>query len=186
MSTELLPALALLLVLGLAVFHDIAARRIPNKLILAGACAAFALHAFLPAGAGLFATPAGARGLGFALAGFGLGLVLLMPFYALRTMGAGDVKLMAVIGAFTGPAGVAGAVLLTMIAGGVLAIAVTLWSGQLAAVMLNLQQMLRGAAGMKLAPPSQATGKLPYAVAIGCGTLLQLSLAGHPSWRMFS
>lgn len=186
MTISLLPEIALFLILAGALWHDISSRRIPNLLILAGALAAIALHLGLPAGAGLFSDPAGARGFLFCAAGFGAGMALLLPFYALGTMGAGDVKLMAVVGAFLGPAGAAGATLLTMLVGGVLAVVMTFWSGQLIEVYCNLQQMLRGAASLKVRAPARPTGKLAYAVAIAGGTALQLALAGHPAWKIFS
>jgi prepilin peptidase CpaA len=176
-----LPAVLLVLVLMIAVWHDVRTRRIPNRLILAGAGAAFLVHALLPSG------------LLFSLAGCVLGLLLLLPFYAMRALGAGDVKLMAVVGAFLGPFGVMGATLLTMLAGGVLALAVALGSGQLLQVIVNLQQMLRGArfrgtagASAGIDAPVVVTGKLAYAVAIACGTAAQLLLASVPAWRFFS
>ncbi len=144
----------------------------------------------MPAGAGLFRAPLGGAGIGFSLAGFALGLALLMPFYAMRTMGAGDVKLMAMVGAFLGPAGVAGATLLSMLAGGVLALVVAVWSGQLTQVAVNLQQMLLGVTsrhgGVRVPRPAVMSGKLAYAVAIASGTAAQLMLAGAPEWRLFS
>jgi prepilin peptidase CpaA len=173
-----------------ALWHDIRSRRIPNLLILAGALAAALLHVFLPPGAGLFTAPVGGLGLGFSAGGFALGLLLLLPFYALRTMGAGDVKLMAMVGAFLGPAGVAGAALLSMLCGGVLAMIVALWSGQLTQVVVNLQQMLHGlaarGAGAAMPRPVAMSGKLAYAIAIASGTVAQLLLAGSPEWRLFS
>lgn len=183
---ELLPKLVLATVLGFAVFYDIASRRIPNKLIIGGTVAAFLLHTLMPFGPGLSTEQSGGQGVIFAAAGFGLPLLLLLPLYALRSIGAGDVKLIAVVGAFIGPAGVVGATLLTMVCGGLLALAMSLWSGQLTPVVLNLQHMLRGLADLKVQAPATVTGKLPYAVAISCGTLLQLLLAGHPQWKLFS
>lgn len=183
---DLLPQLTLAIILGAAIYHDVTTRRIPNKLILLGTAAAFMLHALLPGGVGLFTEPSGGRGILFAAAGFALPLLLLLPLYALRSIGAGDVKLVAVVGAFVGPAGAVGVILLTMVCGGLLALAMSLWSGQLTPVVLNIQHMLRGLADLKVQAPATVTGKLPYAVAISFGTLLQLLLAGHPQWKLFS
>ena len=186
-----LPAAVLASVMGIALWHDIRSRRIPNVLILVGAISAMLLHALIPAGAGLFLTPMGGMGVAFSAAGFALGLLLLMPFYVLRTMGAGDVKLMAVVGAYLGPAQVAGATLLSMLCGGVLAMIVALWSGQLTQVVVNLQQMLhelgtRHPGGLQVSSPAAASGRLAYAIAITGGTAAQLMLAGGPAWRLFS
>jgi prepilin peptidase CpaA len=192
-TAALMPPLALGLALLLAVWHDVKARRIPNTLILAGTAGAIVLHLLMPAGAGLFQTPAGSAGLGNGLLGFASGLLLLLPFYAAHALGAGDVKLMAMIGAYLGPAGVAGATLLSMLAGGVLALALALWSGQLRPVLGNVSHMLRSAlvrgngdASARVAPPASTTGKLPYALAIACGTLLHLALREWRVWHFFS
>lgn len=189
----LLPALVLGLALVLAVLNDLKARRIPNTLIVAGTTGAILLQLFMPAGAGLFHHPVGSAGVGVALAGFACGLLLLLPFYVLHALGAGDVKLMAMVGAFLGPASVAGAALLSMLAGGILALVVALWSGQLRPVLNNVSHMLLsalirgvGGAGATIDQPASTTGKLPYAISIACGTLLQLALHDWPAWHLFS
>ena len=140
---DVLPGAALALIFAFAVRHDLRSRRIPNRLILVGTIVAFLLQTLLPTGAGLFSRPMGGAGFIFSLCGFAVGLSILIPFYAMRVLGAGDVKLMAMVGAFVGPAGVLGATLLSMLAGGVLALGVAFWSGQLALVLGNVQQMLR-------------------------------------------
>jgi prepilin peptidase CpaA len=190
---DILPALVLLLVFGVALWHDIRSRRIPNQLIVLGSLAGFLLHMLLPPGSGLFSIPVGSQGIVFSVSGFVLGLLLLLPFYAIRTLGAGDVKLMALVGAFIGPWGVMGAALLTMLVGGALALVVAAWKRQLLQVIVNIQQMFyslkRGGLGSTGAPldqPAVVTGKLAYAIAIAGGTAAQLWLAGSPSWRLFS
>ncbi len=190
-QVNVLAGLLLALALGSAVWHDIRTRKIPNRLIMLGLLTALALHALLRSGAGLFHADAGGMGLLYSLAGFATGLLLLMPFYALKTLGAGDVKLMAMVGAFIGAKAVIGATLLAMLAGGVLALVVALWSGQLTNVMKNVQHMLRvtrtaGLAAGQQAQPAPVTGKLPYAIAIACGTAGQLLLAGTQGWKVFS
>lgn len=73
---------------------DCRARRVPNVLVAIGLCAAFAA-ALLHAGpARIGAAQAG----GAAFVGF----VALMPFFVLGIMGAGDVKVFAVLGAWCG------------------------------------------------------------------------------------
>ncbi|MDC8758029.1 A24 family peptidase [Janthinobacterium fluminis] len=178
----ILPALLLCALLAAAVWHDLRSRRIPNRLVFPGALAALALHTLLPAGGGLFGAPFGGLGPLAALAGMALGLAALLPMYMLRAMGAGDVKLLAMVGAFLGPHAIVGAALGSVLAGGVLALAVALWQGKLAKVLGNLHEMLvlslmRGAAGegARIAAPSAPTGKLAYAVAIAAGTLGSLA-----------
>jgi len=177
----LAPAALYLLLLALAVRSDVQTRRIPNQVVLAGLLAGAALQALLPAGAGLFSDAFGSLGLGTALAGAGIGLLLLLPMYVLGVMGAGDVKLLAMAGIFLGPQEIIRAALAAMLAGGVLAIGAALWQGTLRQVLANLRVMtwnscLRAFAGSEarlIAPPAP-TGKLPYAIAIAAGAVLNL------------
>lgn len=166
MDSVKIGALGVLLVA--AAWSDIQSHRIPNTLILTGMVLAFALGAWQNGVSGLL----GAGG------GFALGLLVFMPFYLLRALGAGDVKLMAVVGAFLGPGGLIGAVLGTFIAGGVMALALTLHSGKLGQMLSNIKSMLVNGmidVSLKQMPVmtanTKSVGKLPYAVAIAAGTL---------------
>ena len=162
--------------LGLALWHDIASRRIPNWLTGAG----------LLAGVGLGFLHLNGIGTGSSLLGAIVGFLVLLPLHLLRAMGAGDVKLMAAVGAFLGPLPVIGAVLLTFAAGGVLSLIVALWSKSMSRVLNNLRLMgmvafTGRAAGVALRDV-ETTGRLPYALAIAVGTGLQLWLATQGSW----
>ena len=171
----------LITLLGTSVWFDVKSRRIPNWLIVMGLMASFALQVLSSLGS------FSAWGMGL-LVGFGL----FIPFYLLRAMGAGDVKLMAVIGSFIGPSAALSAVLLTLIAGGVIAIGVSLWGGALRSVYLNVRvlltntlfSMLHGRTTTVNATFSSA-GNLPYALAIATGTLLHLILA-HTGRALFA
>jgi prepilin peptidase CpaA len=188
-----LPLLLLSVLLVLAVWHDVRSRRIPNQLVLAGIIAAFLLQAALPVGAGLFLEPFGSIGLLWSLAGFGLGLALLLPMYALRALGAGDVKLIAMIGAFVGPGTVFGIVLCTLLAGGVLALLVALYHGSLQRMLGNsfhlvLHSMFKALnrEEMTIEAPSAPSGKLPYAIAIAAGTAPYLVYAAIHGSSLFA
>ena len=170
-----LPLAALCCLLTLAVWHDVRSRRIPNWLVFGAAAAGIALNA-LPI--------VGALGVWQAAGGWALGLALLMPMYAVKTLGAGDVKLMAAIGAFIGPQAVFGAMLASLLAGGVLALAVSAYHGTLVQMTSNsyhlmLSSLMRGVTGQRpdIDAPAAPSGKLPYAIAIAAGTLLYLALA---------
>jgi len=172
-----LPLAALCCLLALAVWHDVRSRRIPNWLVFGAAAAGVALNALpLPLAGGLGMWPA--------LGGWALGLALLMPMYAVKTLGAGDVKLMAAIGAFIGPQAVFGAMLASLLAGGVLALAVSAYHGTLVQMTSNsyhlmLSSLMRGVTGQRpdIDAPAAPSGKLPYAIAIAAGTVLYLALA---------
>ncbi|WP_374584308.1 prepilin peptidase [Pseudoduganella sp.] len=105
--------LILLCLVCQAAASDLAWRRVPNVLVLAGLLLALALHWRLGGSGAL---------LGQALAGGVVGLLLFLPMYALGGMAAGDVKLMAMAGSFVGPAQALQLGVLSALAGGVLAL----------------------------------------------------------------
>lgn len=170
---ELLVLVILTALLLVAVREDIRSRRIPNKLVLIGMLSGLAFNGLHPEGSGWLT----------AVTGLMLGMVLFLPMYLLRAMGAGDVKLMGMVGAFLGAKGVIGAALATLIAGGVLALSVALWAKQLAPMLRNIKYILFE--GLIKAHSGQVpvldvipvkVGKLPYAVAITAGTLCYIIL----------
>src|SRR5271154_2010227 len=73
----------------------------------------------------------GLHGLAWSLAGLIVGLALLMPVHMIGGMGAGDVKLLAGVGAWMGPAIGLGSFVATVLVGGILALAMVVRSGQL-------------------------------------------------------
>lgn len=181
--TTAMPLLTMLLLLAMllcaAVTTDLRSRRIPNDLVLAGLVMALSLHAFAMRGN----TPALAGPQWWAaLAGAAVGLFMLMPLYLLRACGAGDVKLMAMVGAFVGAKVVLVAALYTLLAGGVLSLLFMLGRGVAAQTLTNVRFMLTqwmahvmGAGRIEPIEPLQHTAaRLPYAVAIAMGTAAAL------------
>jgi prepilin peptidase CpaA len=158
------------LVAGLlvATVIDLRSRRIPN-----------ALTATM-AGLGIGLAAAGASGTSVvaALAGFVLGLLLMLPGYALGATGAGDVKLMAAVGAIVGPALVLSAFICTSIAGGVLAIVIAIRRRRLAATLRQTGRLVAapGAAPQELRAASAAS-RFAYGPAIAAGSLLAVLIA---------
>jgi prepilin peptidase CpaA len=175
-------------ILAIAMWFDAKSNRIPNKLVFAGAGLGLLLNSMLPQGFGFTSQLPGAVGLLHAAAGLALGLAILLPFYMLRTLGAGDVKLMAMVGAFVGPNAILSIVLLTFIIGGFLAIAIAFKQGVFQAMLANLKHMAMGSY-FKLALHEMPTvdamphtaAKMPYAIAIAAGTFAYIYLAqkGH-------
>jgi prepilin peptidase CpaA len=166
----LLGACALVLA---AAWVDWREQRIPNRLVIAGLALGLAGQVVLGGWTGLLT----------ALGGVTVGIVLMLPFYAIGGMGAGDVKLMGMVGAFLGPTGALSATVLTFLAGGVLAVAVALRRRMLGRALGNTRTMLVGAllsaatlGKAELAPPVASAGKLPYGVAIAAGTMLHVVL----------
>jgi prepilin peptidase CpaA len=136
----------LLWLVGQAAVTDLAVRRIPNVLVLAGLGLALAWQLWT-------AAPAAAV-LGW-LAGAASGLALFLPFYLVRGMAAGDVKLLAMVGAFVGPPAVLQVAVYSAMSGGLMALALLQWA------------RWRGT----------VAGALPYGVAIGLGTAAVVFLA---------
>jgi prepilin peptidase CpaA len=168
MSTEQFLDTILFLLVSIAAVNDLATRRIPNLLLLAGLVCALLLHA-------LSAEP-GASLLS-ALGGMGVGLAMFLPFYVVRGMAAGDVKMMAAVGAFTGPNEALQIAVLTWCVGGVMALVLVLLRGRLQLALRNIAHLVFGAisptASAAAAAP-QSAGSLPYGVAIAVGTLMVL------------
>jgi prepilin peptidase CpaA len=91
---DVVAALAMLALSVIATANDLHHRKIPNPLVITG----------IICGLGLSVITAGIEGAITSLAGFGVGFLLLLPGYLLRFTGAGDVKLVATLGLFCGPA----------------------------------------------------------------------------------
>lgn len=171
-----LAALAALLVMASVV--DARQRRVPNKLVVLALALGFLLHVTGPQAdgrsAGLITELPGALGFQGALLGALAGLLLFLPFHVLRVLGAGDVKLMAGVGAFIGPMALLNVTPFILIAGGVLAVFHMILKRNTRQVLFNaslaLAQMLPGSAG-SFDPATQTAWRMPYAVAIAGGLL---------------
>lgn len=160
----------LLVVAGVIDFRTM---RIPNWLTYGGAVFGLLFNAVVPAPV--------QPGVLWALGGLALGLVLLLPLYALRVMGAGDVKLMAMVGAFLGVSATLNAVVFTFIAGGAAALVFALWHRALGRMAVNVRELVQwmafaAAAGLRpaAAAPAASVGKLPYGISICVGTIASL------------
>lgn len=172
------------LLLLAAVWTDVKAGRIPNQVVFSGLALGILFNTALPGGLGFASSLPGGLGLWSALAGAAIGLAVMLPMYLLRAMGAGDVKLMAMVGAFLGTEDVLGAILATFLAGGVLSLGYAWKTGVLRRTLQNIRLIVYSGA-IKIAggsPPSpddapETAGKFPYAVAIAVGTL------GYLAWK---
>jgi prepilin peptidase CpaA len=160
----------LLLLVSIAAVNDLATRRIPNRLLLAGLAGAFCLHL-------LSSDPLSS--LLDALGGMGVGLAVFLPFYLLRGMAAGDVKMMVVVGAFVGPAHAFEVAVLSWCAGGVMALLLVCLNGRLRQVLSNMKGILRSiwmsGAGLALPAAQPSIGAMPYGLAIALGTIAVLA-----------
>jgi len=163
-----LPFAILTVILVLSTITDIQNHKIPNVLSLGGIVIGLTYLSFSQ----------GLDGLIFGLQGMGLGFILFLPFYMMRGMAAGDVKLMAAVGAFVGPKLAVAAVAGTLISGAVLAIAYAIYIGgasvllqrygSMAKVMLSTHQLTY----FKPTESDAGSKRFPYAAAILVGTFV--------------
>jgi prepilin peptidase CpaA len=115
-------------------------------------------------------------GLGAALAGWAVGLLLMLPGYLIGATGGGDVKLFAAIGAFLGPSLMFYALIHTAIAGALLAVAVAMSRGRFMETINGtvLLMATRGRHAAALEDPA-VRNRFAYAPAIAIGGVLTAS-----------
>ena len=152
-----------------AALWDMQTRRIPNWLVAAGLIVAMPVQWF---------THGGFDAMTMWLGGMLTGGAIFLPGYAMRLLGAGDVKLMAAIGAFCGAYGALEIGLATCVIGGIGSLAIWLRRRQMRAGLSGVAALL-----MDCATPGNgalrssgsvaersATGTMPYGVAIAIGS----------------
>ena len=167
MNAPLWVAVPVVVVAILAARADVRARRIPNALTGPAIVLALLAHFWFEGFAGL-------RG---SLAGMLIGAGLLLPGFIFRFTGAGDVKLMAAVGAWFAFPDALMATLLAFIAGGLVAIVVaarrkilrhTLWN----TAWLAAWVMRPGA--VAATPPPGSGVRFPFALAVLAGSIAGL------------
>jgi prepilin peptidase CpaA len=173
--------LILLPLVIVAAVYDMRYRRIPNWLTVSGVVAGLALNAWLAPDGNAW------RGLLFSLKGLGLGFGLYFVLHLLRAMGAGDVKLMAAVGAMVGWEDWFGIFLITAIAGGITGLMLAVARGRLKNTVFNVGFILsefksgRPAYLMRedLDVKSSKALRQPHGAVIALGTVLFLVLAAY-------
>lgn len=155
-------------VLAVATLTDLRCRRIPNWLVLP----------FLAAGIAVNSWTHGWHGVGQSLTGLVLGAAIYGLLFCLGGMGMGDVKLCAAIGAWIGPSQLIVALVITSLAGGVIAICWAASRGFLGSMFSGSADLIFGLKKRGLRPHEELVlsnpraRKMPYAPAIAIGTLL--------------
>jgi prepilin peptidase CpaA len=168
----------LIVVLLAAAVYDVRYRRIPNWISVGGVLIGISLNSFLYVG-----TP----GFLFAVKGLGLGFGVYFVLYILHAMGAGDVKLMAAVGALVGWQNWVGIFLITAILGGVMGMILMSMRGRLKTTFWNvgyiLGEMGHGRAAYvtreELDVKSPKSFGLPHGAVIAVGTIFFLALSAH-------
>jgi prepilin peptidase CpaA len=171
-ATELVYPAASLLCTAVGAVYDVRSRRVPNFLTLPAIVFGLLLHLTL----------GGWRQLGSAaLSGLICGLVFLV-FHLTGGMGAGDVKLITAAGCIAGLSHIAYLLILTSLAGGLMAIGLALYRRRFKETMHNIGALVVHHRNEGLAPHPEfnvgnaQTLRLPYALAIAAGSALSLCL----------
>lgn len=175
--------LILMILLVMSVKYDIKEKRIPNKLtfpaILLGMITAV--------------IDSGLNGILFSISGFLVGLgVFFIPFI-MGGIGAGDVKLMAAVGSILGWKLTVYSALLTAIAGGIIVIGYTIYTGKFIGMIKNMgihfikrilyiiylatysDGVYSKYKSLNVSKTNEQKTYIPYGVAIALGTLIVLA-----------
>jgi prepilin peptidase CpaA len=149
---------------------DVRTRRIPNVLTFGAAIAGVIFHA------------AWGDGALFSVEGWAVGLAAFIGPFVLGGLGAGDVKLLAALGAWLGPREAVWLALYTGIAGGILSLIVAAFCGYLRQALSNVWLLITHWLVAGIGPVQEislegSTGpRLAYAVPIFAGLVLTIWL----------
>src|ERR1700678_2985102 len=163
--SQSLPWIPALLVATVAGVLDWRYRRIPNWLTVSGLVAGVAVNTILNGWPGLKA----------ALLGTLLGLVLLLPFVLIRSLGAGDWKLAGALGACLGPRLLFSVLMGTVLVAGVMALAVVIWKGRLKRTLMNIMHLLAALLSLRL-PSAEVSLDDPQSIKIPFGVAMALTV----------
>jgi prepilin peptidase CpaA len=143
---------------------DVRTRRIPNAITLSAACLGLVLAAI----------GWSRLSIGASLAGFAIGMLLMLPGHMLGRTGGGDVKLFAALGTMLGPSAIFVAFLYTAICGGVLALGYAAVRGRLQATLSGTGRLIvKPSSDTKTEIEAPARGNtFPYGPAIAAGVML--------------
>jgi prepilin peptidase CpaA len=171
--SDMMPIATVLIVVAVLMVStvtDVAWHRIPNVVLLPALLAALVLQYSF----------AGFSGVISAVSGLFVGIAFLLPLYALGGMGAGDAKLLGVVGAFLGPWATLVAGAFTLIAGAIFGLLYIAARNAMPVVLSYVQRLLRTEAylGVPLQAEATQAGSRPncfaYAPAISAGTLIAM------------
>ncbi len=160
----------------IAGWMDWRSRRIPNWLTVTGLLAGIAY------GSAAF----GWAGAKTSLLGAGLGLGLLLPFVVVRSLGAGDWKLIGALGAILGPSRLLVVLLGTILVNGVLALVMIIQKKRVRRTLRNIGILVGSLATFHMPGPELSIDhaealNVPFGVAVA---VTVATFAGSIAWRM--
>jgi len=151
-------------------WQDWRTRRIPNWLTVPGLVLGILLNSI----------SGGWSGTKNSLFGAGLGLGLLLPFVLIRSLGAGDWKLVGAVGSFVGRDGLIVVLMMTIMVAGVMALILVIWKHRFRQTMRNILRTLLGfftfhLPGPELTLDNPEALKIPFGVAVAIAVFLYLA-----------
>jgi prepilin peptidase CpaA len=157
-------AVALALIAG---WTDWRSRRIPNWLTVPGFLIGIAANAVAN----------GWMGVKISLLGAGLGLLVLLPFVFLRSLGAGDWKLAGALGAFVGWEALVTLLMGSVFVAGIMALGLVIYKRRFLETLRNIGRLLASMVtfhrpGPEVSLDNPQSLKVPYGVALALTTLL--------------
>ncbi|MGA2414642.1 MAG: A24 family peptidase [Candidatus Sulfotelmatobacter sp.] len=167
-------AVALALTAG---WTDWRSRRIPNWLTVPGLLAGIAANI---AAQGL------RSGLKASLLGAGLGLLIMLPFVLLRSLGAGDWKLAGALGAFLGWEALLSVLVGSIFLAGIMALGLVIYKRRFKETLRNIVRLLGSMLTFRMPAPEVSLDnpqslKVPYGVALALSTVLY----GIVNWKLW-
>ena len=160
---------------AVAGWTDWRSRRIPNWLTVPGLLVGIAANA----------VAGGWGGLKTSLLGAGLGLLVLLPFVFIRSLGAGDWKLAGALGAFLGWRALADVLMGSVFVAGIMALGLVIYKRRMKETLRNIGRLLASMftlrmPGDEVSLDNPRSLKVPYGVALALTTLLY----GVWNWKM--
>jgi len=165
----------ILLVFLIALYFDLRYQRIPNLLCTVTLLSGFIVQCCFSGWSGLFT----------AFIGAGLAFILLFPAFALKLLGAGDVKLMVAIGAFLDIQLLLWSILYAIIAGALTSIALALYRlgwKPFTEILLHYLRCLYLRQFIRASNQEFLKMKVPYAPALAIGWLWACSQDTNVIW----
>jgi prepilin peptidase CpaA len=143
-------------------------------------------YPMIAAGLGYWTGAAGSAGFLASLNGAMVGLLLLLPLYAIGGMGAGDVKLLAGVGAWVGWKITMWSFVVFVFVGAAMAVVMAVWSGDVIKHWVQMQAIAREILTIRnpsklaeIAAERKPRMKLlPYGIPIAVGTIAFFAWAG--------
>ena len=158
--------IVLLLIVTVALYTDIKENKIKNKHLLYGIITGLAISIIT----------GGVASLKDSILGIIIPFVILIAFYSMRMLGAGDVKLYCTIGAIMGVNFVINNLIYTFLIAGILVIIMLILKRKLFEVIKGIYYYFKALIiGRSIIEFPQSKGnKFPFAIAIFTGTIIQI------------